>query len=116
MNMKLLFAPVALLIASASPADPQPQADLRCLVASLALSGNDNAALSRSGLMGAVYFLGKVDGELPGADLEPMLRKEAANISQQEERALLQKCGTELKQRGEYLQAIGKGMEKPAAT
>ena len=116
MNMKLLFAPVALLLASASPADPQTQADLRCLVVSLALSGSDNATLSGSGLMSSLYYLGKVDSALPGADLGSMLRKEAANISQQEERALLRRCGTELKQRGEYLQAIGKGMEKAPAT
>jgi hypothetical protein len=65
-----------------------------------------------SGQMLLLYFLGRIDGRAPKADLEALLSKQAASMTQADFSAAARRCGTELSTRGAEVERIGASLSK----
>lgn len=110
---------IALFGASGAQAqlDEETTGDLRCILVSTLLLRSDNPTL-RSGaptMMG--YFLGRLDGHDPKADLKGGLLAELSKTTPQTTKDDLIRCGQLLKERGDAVTEVGQAMralaEKP---
>jgi len=111
-----VFASLLLLAAAPqqapSPAlDAETMNDVRCLVATTSIVKNKDPKLAQAGMIASQYFLGRIDGRTPKLDLEDALVRAAKSISQEQMKALFQRCGTLLHDRGEAVKAIGARLE-----
>jgi hypothetical protein len=110
----LLAAP--LVMGAGPPVDAETRKDLRCFLAVSSLADNPDPTIKMSGMIGAQYFLGRIDGRVPSLDLERALVAEAAVITNADLPPLLGACGQQIADRGEVLTVIGKRMQNRAAT
>ena len=112
--MKSLIAAAALsLIAgSARAQDPAADAmseartDLRCVVAFGWLAKSD-PKMKEGAMLGAFYYLGRVDSRHPELDLKKALGDAAQGLVPQDLVADAKRCGATVKARGEALKAVG---------
>jgi len=120
MPVKILLS-MAAVLALATPAAAQDQAtrdDVRCLVLTFMMAGSANAQTQQQGFMGALYYLGKLDGRSPGLDLETRLRAEMPKMTPDQIKAEAPRCGQELIVRGQQVTAMGarlKDLQTPGA-
>lgn len=112
--MKTVLAVVGsgFLIAAAPPPDPGTREDVRCFVALAYLADTDDAKVKEAAMAGTLYFLGRLDGRTPGLDLESEVATVAETFADGDMKSLLQSCSVLIEQRGEYLVAAGKALEK----
>jgi len=115
-----LAAAAALLAAGAARAAEPSPADVRCITVAFLLAGSakdDN--VKQAAVVSSFYFLGKVDGSAPGADLEAKIRDVATKLTQADAMADAKRCGAELQSRGLEIQALGERLKanpvQPAA-
>lgn len=107
---------LALILAAASalaqPADAKSETrkDVRCFIVLSAVAGGD-AEAADAAMIGAQYFLGRLDGRVPGLDLEAAIAIEAPLLSESDFPGLLQSCGKTMEQRGRQVIEIGKRLE-----
>jgi hypothetical protein len=78
--------------ASEAAAQLPPVEDLHCLLAMGALQTSSDPNSKSAGVMGSVYFLGKIAATQPDIDLGGQLASEAAKLKGQSTRALLGRC------------------------
>ena len=102
---------VLLLAAAQAPADEPTRRDLQCFLALSALASSEKSEEKIAGLIGAQYYLGRLDGRHPALDLKAALRAEAEAMTDARIGQLLPICGVILKQRGEAVTAAGKQLE-----
>jgi hypothetical protein len=95
-----------LLLGAAPPPDPETVKDVRCLVALIVLGNSQDPKIRESALIGAQYFLGRIDGRSPGLDLEAAMANEASMIRAQQ-KSFLESCGAILTRRGGEVEEIG---------
>ena len=104
---RYLLRPLAglLVLAVASEASAQipPVEDLHCLLAMGALQTNADPNVKSAGVMGSIYFLGKVAATQPNIDLGGQLASEAVKLKGQSTRALLERCLQEYSTRSQQL-------------
>jgi hypothetical protein len=93
--------------ATARAETPETTTDLKCLVFSMTMSGNSDAAKSAVGSMVALYFLGRLDGREPTLNLEKRLGDPDLQLKQAEFARVGMACGGMLQTRGSELAAIG---------
>ena len=97
--------------AAAAPLDNASHSDVRC-VAALALAANTAEGEQLTGLAFQLfYYLGRLDGRVPGLDLEAALRQEAPRITPADQKQLLDSCTAQYLKRAQDVQAIGKSMQ-----
>jgi hypothetical protein len=89
---------------------PDLKEDVRCIVVGARLSNSADPNQRAAGQMFLVYFLGRIDGRWPGADLEKLLKRETNSDILLETDAIAMKCGTQFSARGAYLDRIGKSL------
>ena len=107
-----LSAAIPFLLGAAPGMDIETKNDLRCLIAVSSLAQSDDKTVAMAGLIGAQYFLGRIDGRVPTLDLERALGDEVSTLRNLEVPALLQSCGKQIEQRGRSLKEIGERIEK----
>lgn len=109
-----MFMTMIAAAAAATQPSPADLLDLRCIAAfSMMSSLIDKQEDKDKMVVGALYYVGKLDGRSPGLDLSAQL---AALFSQpdylsKQLRADAERCGEEMKARGAELQKIGKTMK-----
>jgi hypothetical protein len=113
--MKFVFALIAGLSLTAplaaAPLDAASQSDVRC-VAALALAANSAEGEQLTGLaFETFYYIGRLDGRVPGLDLEAALRQEAIRITDASQKQLLDSCTAQYLKRAQDIQSIGKSMQ-----
>ncbi|MDO9433612.1 MAG: hypothetical protein Q7T84_20145 [Phenylobacterium sp.] len=97
---------------SAAAQDAETSNDLKCVsVFSLAAAQQTEPAAVMGAGMAVLYFLGRIEGRVPGFDVENGLRIEAAKLTSAKVKSELIRCGGALKSKGEELQAIGRSMK-----
>ncbi|HEX8257374.1 MAG TPA: hypothetical protein VF589_07055 [Allosphingosinicella sp.] len=106
--------PLAPLIVAAAPAEDPNLADAECLVVLGQLGASEDAATRNAGMIGAQYYLGRLDGRAPAGDLRALLKRAAETLKPADLQPILTRCGTVLQQRGQALQAIGQALAKEA--
>lgn len=112
LGMMLILACVFAASGKAGAANAQTVADVQCIVVGARLSASPNQSQSRSGEMLMLYFLGRIDGRSPNADLEALIEREAQRMSPSDFAKAARRCGTEFSARGVELVRIGKALER----
>jgi hypothetical protein len=100
--------------AQANPAEDQTPI-LRCLIATSLLGQSEDKALASAGTMGSLYWLGRLDSSLSEDEIENRITAISDKLTQADIRLDLQRCGTEMQQRGDMMQRIGAKLKQRAA-
>ena len=102
-------------VQAATPVPSDPLAfDLRCFLVTAALRGSTDEAARAAGEQAALYYFGRIDGRMPGLDLEAALTREALQIRDEDRPALLTACGEVLTRRGRAVAEAGRRMQERA--
>jgi hypothetical protein len=110
----MALAGAALLAAGsarAQPKAPDPQ-DLQCLVVTFIMADSKDEGTKAAGALGAFFYLGKIQGKTPGADLDKPIMDLAGNLSANDIKAYGERCGAELKAEGQAVSALGQRLQK----
>lgn len=110
-----MFSFVIAAAAAAAQPSPADLQDLRCVAAIAALSALVDKPDQKEKMMaGMLYYVGKIDGRSPGFDYGVHLSALVAQPDYTEKQlfADAQRCGDELKARGDQLQKIGGALSK----
>ena len=110
MRWRTGLAAAIALAGAALPAAAQDDAagkDLRCMIITMSLMSSNDPTQQQQGLMGTLYYVGRLDGRTPDLDLEARLRGEVAQLTPQVMAAEAQRCSAQLIARGKALQDIG---------
>lgn len=93
-----------------SPDDP----DLRCAVIGLAIAGmgaGDNQQM-QAGTLIALYYIGRLEGRVPGLDLEESIFAVSQNLSPAQIDAERLRCAGEVQAMGETMTDIGRNLQR----
>lgn len=107
----VILSCMAVAIPRAEAANPQTIADVQCMVVGARLSESADQRQRMSGEMLLSYFLGRIDGRSPSADLE-VLMKRVGKISESDFRRAAKRCGAEFSARGAQIARIGKSLSQ----
>jgi hypothetical protein len=111
--MVWLVCPVLMMLhAVAHATSPEATADVRCLLASIALMSTPNNTTRAAAATSALYFLGRLDGREPRADLQTLIREESQRMSQSDLAAESKRCGQELRERAQVVSTLGQQLGK----
>lgn len=92
--------------------DAETLGDLRCIaVISIAAGQQTDPAAVMSAGMGILYFMGRIEGRVPGFNVENGLRVEVGKLTSAGVTTELVRCGGALTSKGKELQAIGRSMQ-----
>lgn len=87
-------------------------ADIQCLIVGARLAASSDQRQRLAGTMLSIYFLGRVDGRSPSADLQKLLKREIKKMTASEFRSAGSRCGMEFSRRGAEITRIGKALER----
>ena len=109
----------ATLVAIALPAqaaEPAPEQETMCLAAYLAMAGETDPATANAGLMGALYYAGRVQGRPPDQDaIDLVVTLFSRPNAEAEIQAAMPICGRELQTLGQHWTERGAEMQRAAA-
>lgn len=120
---RVLVAGVFLALATVARGDPtnaqdltkaQTAADAQCMVIGARLSASSDPKEKMPGQMILMYYLGRIDGRTPDADLKELLTSETQNMSASDVKSAASRCGKEFSARGDAIVQIGKTLSQPA--
>ena len=95
------------LCEKAYASDRQTVADVRCVVVGLRMVKMTMPQQRAAGMMLSVYYLGRLDGRAPHANIEQLIEREVGKMTLTEFRANATRCGKALTRKGQELQKIG---------
>ena len=98
----------------ASASAPEVIADARCVIVGLGMGSVRGVTLQTAGIMIAMYYLGRLDARSPKPDLEALLGGEAEKITPDDLKSEAVRCGSEFKERGNQLSAMGQHLVERA--
>lgn len=105
----------ALACAAFAPAPAAAQTastDAQCLALMSVLGGSgETAEVKQAGLMGTLYFLGKLVANDPEIDLEATMRLAAQELQDADPGLLARQCGGEMERRGQQLKQAGDALK-----
>ena len=94
-------------LAKAGAADRETLADVRCVLVAMRMVTTQAPQQRAAGMMVAMYYLGRLDGHAPGADIERLIKAEVWKSTSAELKADAVRCGQALQRKGHELQKIG---------
>ena len=103
-------------VVRADSANTQTTADAQCMVIGARLSASPDPQEKGPGQMILMYYLGRIDGRSPNADLKTLLNHETQSMKESDLKSAAARCSKEFAARGEDIVQIGKslGSGKPA--
>jgi hypothetical protein len=107
----ILFAAALLASAPATAAYAQEatlEHDLQCLIVTSSLTEAEEQEAKLAGMLGSLFFMGKIFGGDPDIDINSALELAARQFDRTTATSLLQECGEEMEQRGSQVEAAGK--------
>jgi hypothetical protein len=116
----LLFATGAAAAPAAQVAGPAAapvadQPDLKCLIIAMAAIESGRADAQQPGVLGAIYYLGRLDARTPGLDLRSAIAAEEATLKPETMGAEAARCAAELKSRSAAIRALGDAPALPGS-
>lgn len=115
MKKMILGVAFAAMAMGAAPAHADANSeDVRCLVIFMQMSNASAQAAQTGGLIGAFYYMGKLDGRSQGMDLEKMILDEVAHMSEASFQADAKRCGDDMTKRGQAAADLGKALQQHA--
>lgn len=104
-----------LSVAMVRPVEARPsletEADVQCLVVGVRLASSTDPRQKLSGTMLAMYFLGRIDGRTPSADLQGLLGQRVNGMDAAKFKSVASRCETELSSRGAEMTKIGRKLD-----
>lgn len=88
-------------------ADTETLSDAHCILVLFHLAALKGPKGNLAATMGEIYFLGRLDGHSPHADIEHLLASESQQMNTVKLSAESERCSRILKQKGHELQKIG---------
>lgn len=88
--------------------------DVRCVVVGLRMVEMPVSQQRTAGMMLAIYYLGRLDGRAPDAEVEGLIEREAERMTAAEFRANAVRCGKALTLKGQEIQKIGADLSRKA--
>lgn len=82
-------------------------ADVRCVVVALHLLASQAPQRREVGMMAAMYYFGRLDGQSSHADIEQLIESAAVQMSPADFKANAVRCGKSLQEKGEEITKIG---------
>lgn len=79
------------------------------------LSASPNQEQRVPGQMILMYYLGRIDGRSPHADLRTLIRNEMQRMTAADLKSAASRCGKEFASRGDAVVQIGKSLGKESA-
>ena len=89
--------------------------DVRCFIVAIQMAGSEQPDLHESGLMGQLYWMGKLDGRTPGLNFEDRVMAELPRMTGDFFRVELTRCTAELSKRGLAEAEMGRDIQKRGA-
>lgn len=96
----------SVLAAAQTPNSPMVS-DARCVVVAMHMATLNTPQQRSTGVMLAIYYLGRLDGRAPRADTESLIEKEAGKMTPAELRSDAVLCGKALTAKGQEMTRIG---------
>lgn len=109
-----LCAAAAMMSGTAARADETSE-DVRCLVIFMQMSNAQAQAAQTGGLIGAFYYMGKLDARSRDLDLEKLILTEVGNMSENSFKQDAARCGNDMTKRGQAAADLGKALQQHAA-
>lgn len=97
--------------AAARADDESTSHDVQCFLVTSMLVQSDNERERSAGLMGALFFAGKIFGSDPYIDLAAATRAELPFLTASRRESLRAECGAEMTSRGGDITEAGEGLE-----
>jgi hypothetical protein len=95
---------------SAASLDAATESDLRCAIVFMEMSSSQDVKMNTAGIIGAMYWVGRLDGRAPNLDLESRIKSEIPNMNPDVMQAERQRCGAEMQVRGKVLTEVGRDL------
>jgi hypothetical protein len=95
--------------ASATIYSPADIADARCMAVFAVMADGSEPTAKQAGVMGMIYFVGKLVGRNPTVDLEAILRSVAPDAAK-DAATYLPTCGAELQTVGHKMTVAGEAL------
>ena len=99
-------------LAEAGPAIDDTASDVRCLIAYMQISSSSDPKLQTAGMIGTMYWLGRLDGRAPGINLESQIISEMKTMVGDRFRAEARRCGEILVAKGKVTTDMGRDLVK----
>lgn len=106
----LMFARIP--VVRANPALIETKADIQCLIVGARLAASSSPEEKLSGGMLMTYFLGRIDGRTPHANIENLIAKELGVMSSADLAGAVRRCGAEFSKRGVEFTRIGNALAR----
>ena len=103
-----------MLVVAAAPAPPAIE-PTRCLLIAVAAMQSGDANMAQAGKFASLYWMGRVNGASPGADLTRELGAAAKSMDGTNLQAEAARCGEEMKKRGLEMQQVGNALQAQGA-
>jgi hypothetical protein len=104
----ILAAAALMAVGGAARAAEPSDADIRCVTVAFMIAGTaKDDDIKNAATITSFYFLGKIDGAAPGAELESRIRTAITTMSPNDYGEEGKRCGAELAKRGGDLQVLG---------
>lgn len=94
----------------ARASDQSLNADVRCVVVALHLLSSQTPQQREIGMMAAMYYFGRLDGQSPHADIEHLIESAAAQMTNADLKSDAIRCGKSLQTKGQEITKIGVDM------
>jgi hypothetical protein len=105
--LTMLVSPTKLLAQNADNI-----ADIRCVAVALRLAELPAAAQKSSGLLMAIYYLGRIDGRAPTLDIEELIFEQISKMTGADYSAEATRCGKDLIEKGQKITQLGQDLTK----
>ena len=98
--------------APAASSDAQNIADVRCVVVGMKMAELADTKVKSSGTLLALYYIARLDGRVPGLDLEGQIMNQIKAMTSADYQSEALRCGAELQAKGQKITAIGEALNK----
>lgn len=105
------------LPAFAAPPAGAPQYETLCLAGFLSMAGNADETTRNAGVMGSLYYAGRVEGKNPGKDpLDLVVAVFGSPTATADIQAAMPQCGQDMQAMGKRWTARGDELQRAAAS
>jgi hypothetical protein len=109
----ILAAALVLVAPAASRAASEVDiADVRCVAVAFRISELPAPVQKSSGLLMAVYYLGRLDGRAPERDIEDLIFEQITKMTNEDYRAEAVRCGNTLTEKGRKITQMGENLSR----
>lgn len=110
--LSLLIAALTLVPFQAMAQDADTIADVRCVAVGIRSAELPDSRQKSTGLLMALYFIGRLDGRDPKLDLEALLAAQLSKMTAADFTAEATRCGNSLATKGAQITRVGQDLLK----